>query len=359
MTNPPPSDEPTAKTPSTAWRRFVAELRDAVSPRTVGLVAAVLAVQLGFVLSFVGAFHAPTPDRIPVAVVAPPPAAEKIVDQLNTLPGKPLSARIAANDEQARVLVLDRTVYAALEIDADRPNDTLLVASAAGPAVSSAVQQVTQAVEDRQHRQLTVSDIRPPTAGDARGMSSFYLVMGWIVGGYLAAAILAMAMGARPANLHRTVVRLGVLGLYAAASGLGGALIADSLLGALPGHFAALWALGTLVVFAAAAVTVALQIVLGLLGIGAAVTLFVVLGNPSSGGAYPGPLLPAFWRAIGPWLPPGAATTAVRNTVYFSGHAIGQPLWVLAVYAAGGSVAALTASALHLRRSRRALLAAA
>ncbi|MEU9025389.1 hypothetical protein [Actinomadura sp. NPDC048394] len=47
-------------------------------------------------------------------------------------------------------------------------------------------------------------DIRPPAAGDGRGLSSFYLVIGWIVGGYLAAAIL----GARPTNLRRTVIRL-------------------------------------------------------------------------------------------------------------------------------------------------------
>ncbi|MDX3236962.1 DUF3533 domain-containing protein [Streptomyces sp. ME03-5709C] len=359
MTSSSPTAEADREAPSTAWGRFAAELRDAVSLRTVGLVAAVLAVQFGFVLSYVGAFHAPAPDRIPVAVVAPAPVAGKTAARLDALPGAPLLVRTAAHEQQARALLLDRTVDAALVIDPDGPDDTLLVASAGGPAVSAAVQQITQAVEDEQQRHLTVSDIRPPTAGDARGMSSFYLVMGWIVGGYLAAAILGMAMGARPANLHRSIVRLGVLALYATASGLGGAVIADPVLGALPGHFTALWALGTLVVFAAAAVTVALQTMLGLLGIGAAVTLFVVLGNPSAGGAYPGPLLPPFWQAIGPWLPPGAATTAVRNTVYFAGHAVGQPLGVLAGYAAAGAAAALTASALHVRRGRRPLPTAA
>ena len=36
-----------------------AEIRDAVSLRTVGLVIGVLFIQLAFVLSYVGAFHQP------------------------------------------------------------------------------------------------------------------------------------------------------------------------------------------------------------------------------------------------------------------------------------------------------------
>ncbi|MEU1465050.1 hypothetical protein ABZ467_31045 [Streptomyces sp. NPDC005727] len=69
---------------------------------------------------------------------------------------------------------------------------------------------------------MTVTDIVPPASSDGRGMSSFYLVLGWIVGGYLAAAILGMAGGARPANLHRTLIRPAALALYAVISGLGG-----------------------------------------------------------------------------------------------------------------------------------------
>ncbi|MFD0534778.1 hypothetical protein ACFQY7_14470 [Actinomadura luteofluorescens] len=129
---------------------------------------------------------------------------------------------------------------------------------------------------------MTVVDIRPPGPKDGRGLSSFYLVIGWVVGGYLAAAILAVAGGARPANARRTVIRLGALALYAVVSGLGGALVAGPVLGALPGHFFPVWGIGALVVFAAAAATAALQTLFGLVGIGLAILLFVVLGNPSA-----------------------------------------------------------------------------
>jgi hypothetical protein len=96
-----------------------------------------------------------------------------------------------------------------------------------------------------------------------------------------------------------------------------------------------------LVVFAVGAVTAALQVWTGLVGIGLAILLFVVLGNPSAGGAYPAPLLPPFWAAIGPWLPPGAATGALRGIAYFGGAGAGLAGLVLAAYALGGVVATM------------------
>src|SRR6185436_19514389 len=92
------------------------------------------------------------------------------------------------------------------------------------------------------------------------------------------------------------------------------------------------------------AFTMALQALFGFLGMGLAILLFVVLGNPSAGGAYPAPLLPPFWSAIGPWLPPGAGTDAVRGIVYFGGAGVGQALLVLTGYAVIGLVATLAGS---------------
>jgi hypothetical protein len=98
---------------------------------------------------------------------------------------------------------------------------------------------------------------------------------------------------------------------------------------------------------AAAAATTALQVLLGTLGIGVAVLLFVVLGNPSAGGAYQGDLLPTFWRRIGNLLPNGAGTDTVRRIVYFGGRGITEHLVVIAVWAIAGIVVALIASARH------------
>jgi hypothetical protein len=328
---------------------FAAELRDAISVRAFALILGGLLLQLGFIASYLGAFHSPHPHRIPVAVVAPGQVSDQLVAKVRALPKHPVKPRTAPDEATARRWILDREVDAAYVVNPAGGVDRLLVASAGGPAVSQTATQIAQALAGTQHRQVTVTDIRPASPGDGRGLSSFYLVVGWVVGGYLTASILGVAGGSRPANIHRTVIRLGALALYAIVSGLAGALIAGPLFGALSGHFLALAAIGALVVAAAAAATVALQILFGIVGIGLAILLFVVLGNPSAGGPYPAPLLPAFWRVIGPLLPPGAGVTAVRNTVYFSGHAIGGALLVLACYAAAGTLVSLAASAWYDR----------
>lgn len=119
-------------------------------------------------------------------------------------------------------------------------------------------------------------------------------------------------------------------------SGLGGTLIVDQVLGALTGHFLALWWLGALLVLAAATVTMAFQTLLGVIGIGLTVLVFVVLGNPSAGGAYQPALLPPFWRALNYALPNGAGTDTVRSIAYVGGHNITGHLIVIASYAAAG-----------------------
>jgi hypothetical protein len=333
---------------------FAAEFKDAVTLRAFGLVLGGLLVQLAFVVSYVGAFHSPTPHRIPVAVVAPQQASAKIVAQLDALSGDPVDATAAPSAEAARRWVLTRKADAAFLFDATGAEDTLLVASAGGPSVSQTAAQIAQKIETAQKRRITVTDIRPPNPGDGRGMTSFYLVLGWVIGGYLTATIMGMAAGSRPANRQRTLIRLGVLALYAAVSGIAGAAVVGPVFDALDGHFWALSGIGALVVLASAATALALQTLLGLLGTGLVILLFVVLGNPSSGGVYPAPLLPSFWSAIGQILPPGAGTTLVRNTVYFSGHAVTAALWVLGAYAVGGAALAWAASWRNELRRRAA-----
>jgi hypothetical protein len=329
---------------------FRSELRDAVSVRTTALVFAVLLLQLGFILSYVGAFHAPKPHRIPVAVVAPQQVSAQLVGQLNGLAGSPLKVK-ATTEAAARTSIAAGRISAALIVNAAGTNDTLLVSSGGGVSVATAVEQVATTVEASQQRTATVTDVVPLQTGDGRGLTGFYLVIGWIVGGYLVAALLGVAKGARPANVSRAVIRLLAAVPYAVLSGLGGALVVDQLLGAVTGHFVALWWIGALLVFGAAAVTMAFQVLFGVIGIGITVLVFVVLGNPSAGGAYQSALLPPFWRAIGTALPNGAGTDAVRRIVYFHSNGISGHLLVLATYAIAGTAVTLAASLANQRRS--------
>jgi hypothetical protein len=326
------------------------EVRDAITVRSFLLVLGVLLLQLGFIASYLGAFHDPKPRDIPIAVVAPTGApagpADQAVARLNQLPGHPVKARAASDAAAARSLLNDRTVYGILLLGSGT-SDRLQIASAAGAAVSTALVGIVGGIDQSQGRTLVATDVIPAGRGDARGLSAFYLVVGWMVGGYLVAAILGIAKGSRPTSLTRGLLRLATLALYAIVSGLGGALIAETILSALSGHFLALWWLGALLVFAVGAFTMALQVLFDIVGIGLAILIFVVLGNPSAGGAYPAVLLPPFWSAIGPWLPPGAGTEAVRTIVYFPAASVSRPLWTLAAYALVGVVVTVLVAAMR------------
>lgn len=323
---------------------FLTEVKSAVTPRASLLVLGVLGLMTAFITSYTGAFHHPRPTDVPLAVVAPAPAGGQLVHSLDRLPGSPLDPRAAPTERQARQRIADREVAGALIVDPRGGTDRLLVAGGGGTSLAQALEQVVRPVEKARHRTVRTVDVRPVAPGDGRSLSSFYLVVGWCVGGYLCAAILAISAGARPSNGHRAVIRLAALAVYAIAAGLAGAVVVGPVLDALPGTFFGLWGLGALVVFAVGATTLACQALLGILGIGLAILLIVILGNPSAGGAYPYPLLPPFWRAIGPALPPGAGTWAARSLAYFRGSALTGPLLVLSAWAVGGTLLTLALS---------------
>ena len=345
-----PDSMPTEPVSSKQSQGFVAELFDAITPRTVLLVTGVLFIQLAFVLSFVGAFHHPTPHRVPVTVVAPAQISGHVVNELSGLQGQPLSATAVPSKSAGLALLREGSTSGVFIVDPTGKSDLLLVASGGGAAVSTAVEDVFTHVEATEHRTMTVTDAVPAQPGDGRGLSGFYLVVGWLVGGYLVAALLGIAKGARPATSRRAIHRLIAVVPYAILSGLGGAIIVGPVLGALNGHFMAFWLVGTLLVFCAAAVTMAFQVLLGVLGIGLTLILFVVLGNPSAGGAYQASLLPPFWRAIGNSIPNGAGVEAIRRIAYFGSYDVVSNLVVIAIYTVAGTAIAITGASILARR---------
>ncbi|MFJ5831325.1 DUF3533 domain-containing protein [Streptomyces sp. NPDC093089] len=324
---------------------FVDELKSAVTPRAALLVVGVFALQLLFITSYVGALHNPKPVDVPFGVVAPQQQiATALNDRLGKLPGDPLDPRVVADEAEARDQIMNREIDGALIVDPRGRTDTLLVASGGGKVLSATLEAMITKLEAANQRLVRTVDLAPSSSQDFNGLSAFYLVIGWCVGGYICAAILAISAGSRPANRERALIRLGALALYAALGGLGGAIIVGPILGALPGSVAALWGLGTLVVFAVGAATLALQSVFGIVGIGLAILLIVIAGNPSAGGAFPLPMLPPFWRAIGPYLPPGAGTWAARSIAYFKGNDMTASMVILSVWAIVGTAVTLVLS---------------
>ena len=335
---------PTAEPP---LRSFLDEVKDGVTPRATLLLIGVVVLQLLFIASYVGALHDPKPKDVAFGVVAPAAAADQAVSRLKQLSGEPLDPRALPDRATAREQIVNRDIDGALVIDPAGTTDTLLVASGGGRVLANTLTSLITGVEKAEGRTVKAVDVVPAAVKDANGLTTFYLVVGWCVGGYLCASALAISAGARPANPRRAAIRLAAMALVAIVGGLGGAVIVGPVLGALPGSVTALWGLGALITFAVGAATLAFQCLFGIIGIGVAVLLIVILGNPSAGGALPPPMLPPFWKAIGPALPPGAGTWAARSIAYFKGNDTTASLLVLSAWAALGSAVTLLAGSLH------------
>ena len=319
--------------------------------RTVMFVAAILILELGFITSFSGALHAPGSGLIPVAVA--PASAPAPATALGSLAAglraahAPVELRPAQPARDAIGQLRSGQVFGVVTVTPTGLH--LLVAPASGASVATRLEAVFSDVAAAAHLPLTVKDELPLPAVNPEGLVQFYLVLGMVIGGYLLSAVLGLGGGPTPRNLRFGLRRLGVLALFAVISSVLSLTIVDAGLGYQSGHVAAAAALVALLVFAVGAFAMTLIAALGIIGTWLVIMLFVVLGNPSAGGALPNVLLAAPWRQVGPWLPNGAALDALRSILFLGSYDLRTPMLVLGGYALAG----LTGVLLMSRRGRQ------
>lgn len=323
------------------------------SHRTAALVlAAAVVLQLAFIASFTGAMSRPTLQDATLGLVASPTATRPAAAAVPQLAG--VTYRVLPSPAAAAAQVRDGELPAALLVGAR--NDTLVVAGAAGLTLVTAITDEVSVQAARTGVPVAVQDVRPLPPGDPRGLGSFMLVIGWIIGGYIGMTLLSRVRGAAGASVRGTAVTLGMAAIYSVASAAFGVLLVDPLMGLLTGHPWALLAAGSLIVFSATVLTAALISLVGLSGVIIAIVMLVVLGNPTSGGSVPVQMMSGGYRFLAGVLPTNAGIGLVRGFAYFDGNQIARPLLVLSIYA-GVSVA--TCLGLALRRARGAASAGA
>jgi hypothetical protein len=296
--------------------------------RTAVLGIGVLAIQLTFIFSYVGGLGRPYPHGLPIAIVGPAPIQRAIISTVESRGGA-IHPHAYPTDRSAITAIETHRVDAAVLIGVQK--DQLVIAGAPSPAVGQVVQKVFGSLEARAHRPYSIRTVVPLSPNDPEGLAPFYLIVGWVVGGYLLASLIGLARGTEP-SLRFAAFRLGALAAFATVSGLAGVALAGPGMGLFGGNRLAEAGVGGLVVFGVAALTTAFQVVIGELGIVLAILLFVVLGNPSSGGPYPRELLNGVWRTIGAYIPNGAGLDAERNIAYFGSNAIVPAIIVLGTY---------------------------
>lgn len=324
----PASRTPTA-TDGAAAARSAARL--AGSLQLIVALGVVLLVQGLFVVSYVGALHKPQPHDLAFGVAGTPAAA------LTAAVDKRFSLRTRTyTDESAAKRAIDqRSVYGALITG--RSGMTLVVAPAASNGVATALTTAFTKVAAAAGQKLTVVQVHSLPAGDRFGIVPFLVAMALVIGGYLSATM-ATTLGKTATRRRRALALAGVAVIGALVTDL----IAGPLLGAIPtGRFLELWGIFTFLMLAVAFAAAALQTLFGLVGTLIVIVVFVIFGAPAAGGSLARPFLPSFWSTIGPFLPPGAGTTAIRNTIYFDGNGMEQSLIVLAAYLVAGAAVVL------------------
>lgn len=146
---------------TTEGTTFADEVRGAVTVRAALLVIGVLALQMLFITSYIGALHSPKARDVKVAVVAPGQTADQLAAELRKLPGGPLDPRTLPDEATARRQMLNRDIDAALVVDPRSARDTLLVASGQGATETQLLLRIFGEVERQQQRSLTVDDVAP------------------------------------------------------------------------------------------------------------------------------------------------------------------------------------------------------
>jgi hypothetical protein len=181
---------------------------------------------------FLGVLHRPAPHHAPVPVAGASPLASLVARR-----GGGMIRLTGAPDAAA---VRDGRVNAA--VAAGPRGETLLIETAASPGTAAVLATAFIQAAAALKVPLAVRDLAPLPPSDPPGASAFFLIIAWILGGYVGATVVAVMLGGpRSSSLRNALLRLGLLAAYAAMSGLLGALAVYAAAGTLLVLAAAAW----------------------------------------------------------------------------------------------------------------------
>lgn len=292
-------------------------------------VAAVLVLQVLVLGSFLAKGPSPTPRGAPVAVVADPVIIAAVVDQATDLADGAVDFGTAESEAAALAGVADGRLVAAVIVDLRVEQDTVLIASANGEDLNRSVLGLTKTIESAVGRDVVVEDVAPTRDGDDSARGVYLLIGACVLLGFIAPIGLTWLRGPVASTFARGVARLALVAASATAGGLVVAFVAAVRYDVGPMGW---WLIAGLTLAASATVTLALESLFGVLGIGIATALLVLSAAPMAQLTSP-LMLSGPWSSITPWLPHGAALDAARAQAYFGGADL-RSLLTLAAWSA-------------------------
>lgn len=295
----------------------------------------------GILFSYLPAFHHPAPHHVSIAVAASPAATARLQHQLDVAAPGGFTLRPTAGAADARAAVLDRSAVAAYVPRGHRP--LLYGAKADGAALETVVRQTFAAVAGRAGHTLAFRELVPTVPGDASGSSLLYVVLACVVAAYFMVITMQRAVGFGRWAHVATSIGWGVV--VSAVAYLAAAYVVQVI---PPNPLDLLYLF--LLTQAVSLTAYGLVPFFGGFFPGIAITLFVLLGVPSSGGAVAVQLVPGFFGFWHPILPMGNAADALRSVSYFGNSQLLRPTAVLCAWIAAGATLILLGYLRHQRR---------
>jgi hypothetical protein len=291
-----------------------------VQPLVAGLLALVTLIGL-----IAPAIKSPQPHDIPIGVVSNPGQSQA---QVFSSANGPFTVTTYDGESAARAAIDARDIDGALVVGPGGPR--LIVAGAAGDAVTGVIVGAFTSVFQKQGQALTVETVHPFSSGDPHGLILFFVVLAILVSTLIVNALVGLRRGLGFAG------RLGLVIVYALLA----APVAMGLATWIAGDYGSgLWAATGLVALASAAVgavIAGMARLFGRPGVALAALVAVLLDLVCSGGPIGSQLLPDVYRWLAPGMPAGQLYSGVRGVLYFGGAAVLEPLTVLGLWLAAG-----------------------
>lgn len=290
-------------------------------PPVIAVILGLTAVLTVLLIAFAWPAARSQPRDLPLAVAGPDAAVAQVSAGLEkALPGG-FDIKAVADRNAAVQSIEDRDVYGAIVLDPQHPE--VLTASAGGPAVAQILTQLSAGMAAQNGGTAPkVTDIVRLPKDDPRGAGLAAGALPLVLGGIIGAAALIQLLKSGVRRVR------GAIG-FAVTGALALTTVLQFWLGSLEGNYFENASVIALSIGAISLTLLGLEWLLGTAGLALGGATMMLLGNPLSGLTSAPEMLPTGWGALGQFLPPGAAGTALRSVSFFDGAGSGRSFVVL------------------------------